>query len=256
MAKPPPKQLTPLSSVLVDWESLKTSSFLSIMPEEGTQRIGLIEEYLWEYLTLLKMRNNSKAEVIDRERTSFFLDEAEERNFMIQDGTHFALNHFILETEHKEIEVFCEWEEAARQQIVKAYNEYVLMTLVVREEIFRMHIVTEAFDSVFLKVCQVNPHWMWRKLKFIEVEQWEAMRKAERVALAEEEKASRRVLTSSYREQCIVILEMLAKAEKAGIFENHRVIFVSTCRDTLEDSAIKIQAAWRGCRSRRNVKLW
>lgn len=256
VAKPPPRNLMPLSTVLVDWDSLKCAALLSVMPEEGEQRAGLVEEYLWGYINILRQRNSAAVEIAAREKSSFLRDEEEERRFLAEDADRYALRTFITDTEKKCVEVLVDWEEQSRAELMKAHREYLGEAFNLLEELHRMHVSTQAFDSVFLKLCQVNPYWMWRKLKFIEVEQEEMERRRAQEEIVAEERVARREMINDYNRCFTLALEMKAFVEKADIYRTHEVFFTDTCAVIMEDSAIKIQAALRGFLSRKRHPIW
>eukprot|EP00796_Vickermania_ingenoplastis_P011926 gene11926-8207_t len=246
VAKPPPQGLEPMASKLVDWDSLKMSAFLSFMPDEGEQRAGIIEEYLWGYINILREKNSDRAAVQTREMTSFLKDEEEERRFLVEDTDCLALRMFIAETEKKGVELVESWEEESRALLLTAHKEYLAEAVCVEEEIHRMHVATQAFDSVFLKLCQVNPYWIWRKLQFVEDEQREREFQQQRDALSLEEREDRRRLIQEYNRCYTLAVEMLAFSEKIDMYQKHEMLFTHSCRVVSEDSAIKIQAAFRG----------
>lgn len=253
---PPPQHLRPVSVQLVDWETLKVGALNSYLPDEGTQRAGLIEEYLWGYINILRQRNKDASQINWRIRTSFLRDEEEERRFIAEDGDCFALRSFITETEKAAIEVIESWEAQSREALLTAHKEYLAESFAILEEIHRMHVATQAFDSCFLKRCQINPHWMWRKLQFIEDGARERAVRQAQLEVMDMEKAERRKMIATFNENYVLGFLSIAFVEKVDMYEKHRIDFTDSCRDILEDSAIKIQAAFRGYISRRHHPWW
>lgn len=256
VVKPPPQNLTPVSTVLVDWDALQVSSLQSVMPEEGEQRSYLVEEYLWEYLQILKEKHQCAKAVHDRERHTLLLDEAEERRFIEEDGDHLALRGFLKFTVENTQDIFMDLENSCRTSIFQSYMNFMIEALSIWEDLHRMHIVIQAFDSVFLKLCQVNPFWMWRKLKFVEELATEEKNKKEQLALWEEQGIQRQKLIGDFNQWYAVAVEMLAMSEKAELYQRHMIRFTDTCHLLMVDAAVKIQSCFRGFRVRRAVRLW
>lgn len=254
-AKALPVTLLPLSSKFVDWGSLQVRTARSAMPEEGTAREEIIEECCWGYINILKSKNKDRAVVLERELSSLLMDEGEERRFLEEDAHDLPVRLFLSSTNKKSQDILSLWEQQSRDIIIESYNRYFCEALMIREEVDRMQIVTEAWDSCFLKLCQVNPFWMWRKLQCIEDLEKEATFKAQQVALYEKERAARKALLGRFISHYLLGLITFARSEKEYIFQCYRVVFFNTCKELLDSSAITIQAAFRGyqVRQRKNA---
>lgn len=221
------------------------------MPEEGIIREAIIEEACWGYIDILRKRNKDKTLVVQRELASLQADEQEERRFLEEDADELPFRLFLFLTNQKAQDTLSLWEQESRALILESYNLYSFEALMMMEEVGRMQIVTEAFDSCFLKLCQVNPFWMWRKLKFLESMERDAAFKAQQIALHQGEQAARKDLIKGFNSEYLLALVTFARSEKQYIFHCHRLVFFNTCTELLEGSAIAIQAAFRGYQVRR-----
>lgn len=254
-AKPPPLSIVPLSTKLVDWSTLQVAAQLSIMPEEGEMREQIIEDSLWGYVGILRKRNKDHFLVLQREIDSLVLDESEERRFLEEDVHELPLRLFLYLTNQKAQNSLFTWEENSRASITEAYHQFSCEALAIKEEVDRMQIAMEAFDSCFLKLCQVNPFWMWRKLQFLEDMEKETTFKNQREALYHEEQVARKMLIGQLNSSYVLALVTFVWSEKKYLYKRHAVIFFNTCRELLEESAITIQAAFRGFQVRQRIRL-
>lgn len=254
-AKPPPLSIVPLSPKLVDWSTLQVAAQLSIMPKEGEMREQIIEDSLWGYVNIMRKRNIDRFLVLQREIDSLVLDEGEERRFLEEDAHELPLRLFLYVTNQKAQNSLFTWEKNSRASITETYHQFSCVALVIKEEVDRMQISMEALDSCFLKLCQVNPFWMWRKLQFLEDMEKETTFKNQRQAVYHEEKVARKMLIDQFNSSYALALETFVWSEKQYLYQRHAVIFFNTCRELLEESAISIQAAFRGFQVRRQIRL-
>lgn len=250
---PPPTNLERMqnNTRLLDWDQYRRCCFATGNTEEIDQRVGLLEEYLWGLLSVLKERNRSHDEVLLTQLQLCLADETEERRFIEEDADLLPYHLFNAVTQAAIVELLVEDEERQRNEIVHEHAAATGQIVVQLENIDRMLISTEFFDSMFLKLCQTQPHWMWRRLTELEREFTECPEYAKVAVIEGEEAVSRRQLESDYVTCVATALEMRAFAEKTILLTACAVPEGISAGALMEDSAVMIQAAFRGLRVRR-----
>ncbi|KAH9593168.1 IQ motif [Trypanosoma melophagium] len=237
--------------------------FHSELPEEGVARTELMEEYLIGLTRLVRMRNASLNEAFDNALQRLERDETVEREFIEEDSNLLAWWSFIEYTAQKARMVMERREQTERLSIIDAFFLSALSNLSHLETLHREHVATQFLDSLFLKLCQVKPGWMWRRIPPLLDE--ENSSESKRVVsvplwlskLTDEESESRRRITDNFFSGYELILEVFTATEKRLMHNNHVKQFRSYMAplSEMEEKATLIQAIFRGYRVRQRIAV-
>lgn len=153
------KQSSPfLSKSLIDWDGLHRTSCVSELRDECEQRSGIIEEYLWDLLSIVKELNASVRQTHQAARRLLIRDEEEERRFIMEDAQHEQVS-FSAFTSNTIVALVNELERDARAAL--QHDELALRMRILQhnEVIARMHLVTFAMEGAYMIYHRTRPAW-------------------------------------------------------------------------------------------------
>lgn len=241
------------SSQLLDWHAYSDECHAaSYDPEESQVRAGLVEAYLLGLLPILKERNRSRRAVVAAQLSLLVSDEAENRRFLNEDAHLLAHKTFTEMTQAAVVDAVAAMEAAGREAIKEEHIAFAVRATDQLEGLVRRTITIEFLDSVFLKLCQTQPQWMWRRLDAFmnnDADGGSANTPAA-MAVFRAEAAARALVASDHGAYVGACYAALATAEKRQLLSQWSVAARPTARDVLDTSATSVQAAFRGWRAR------
>ncbi|GET91943.1 hypothetical protein, conserved [Leishmania tarentolae] len=236
---------------------------------ELQDRLGIVEEYLTDYEALCRALHKSKRTTHAQEIHRLLADEAEERRFLNEDSAMLPWTLFIKLSFSYAQELVVENETTMRHSIVALYTASLPALLFSFENVQRMQLTWEALDSVALKACIVGRFGVREGQlartsipgytagsTFPPSARSRAAAAALRSLLAEEHQ-DRQEIIEARRQYVAASLLVLASNEKLRGFDSasrgsmtflpqRRGKSASTARQALDDSATRIQSAYRG----------
>lgn len=242
------------SSFLLDWYAYRDKCFASFDTEESDCRVGLLEEYLSGLLVCLQERNRSRNDLVAKRFSLILADEAEERRFIEEDAHLLAHKAFNETTQQAIVDTVAELEDDARDTIEQEYVRFALQVTQKAESLGRKTIATELLDSVFLKLCQVQPQWMWRRLNNLLGDE-NATLKAARELVYNDESRARAGILREYTEYVADSQVALAAAEKQLLLLAWELPGDQTAQRIMEESSVRIQSAFRGWKARKAFRV-
>ncbi|ORC91527.1 putative DNA-damage inducible protein DDI1-like protein [Trypanosoma theileri] len=236
--------------------------FYSELPEEGVARTELMEEYLIGLTRLVRMRNALFNEAYDNALQVLVRDETVEREFIEEDSNALVWWSFIEYTSEEARRVLERREETERLRIIDAFFVSALSDMSHFETIHRQHVATQFLDSCFLKLCQVKPGWMWRRVPPVLDDEDSSIPRTVRAPLwvgelSAEESEARKRITNNFFSGFSLILEVFTTTEKRLMHSNHVKDFQSYVvpLSEMEKKATLIQATFRGYRVRQRIAV-
>ncbi|RNF00885.1 putative DNA-damage inducible protein DDI1-like protein [Trypanosoma rangeli] len=242
----------PLPSPLLAYWGLP---FYSELPEEGQARMELMESYLLGLSRLLRLRNASLQEALEKALARVIEDEEVEREFIVEDGNLLAWRSFVDHTRLEALACLRKREQAARLRIIDTHFTFALRALCHFETLHRKHVATQFLDSLFLKRCMLPPERKRQQdsplLKKIPAEACRTAETSWAVALIEEENSSRKSLVEVFFADIRLAAEVFAAVMKRNMYVMQKPRLELTASSTLNQQATVIQSVFRGHRERK-----
>ncbi|CBZ37341.1 hypothetical protein, conserved [Leishmania donovani] len=240
---------------------------------ELQDRLGIVEEYLTEYEGLCRVFHKAQRTTHAQEIRRLLADEAEERRFLKEDADSLPWKLFIDMSFACAQELVVEHETKMRHGIVVAYTASFTELLFPYETLQRMRLTWEALDSLALKACIVGRYGVREgqlartsipgytaDSTFPPSARAAAAAGTVRSLLAEEHQERQEIIEARGQHVAAALL-LLASSEKFRSFASASVCgmrllpqlrsnLASTARQALDNSATRIQSAYRGYRVR------
>lgn len=254
-----------LSSSKDEWDEYRSRCLESPFLDEVQYRLGVVEEYLYGMMYIMKWHRDAIDVTRQRLISAFLIDEAEERRFLEEDAYLLPYRLCIADAVAMAQKSVTDAEAEGRQWIQQQFHDSFSGLLFNRaEQLGRMRVAWEMLDSFTIKRAQFEDLLPPRQLvpthpSVLSMSQSGQsdfkQDKAQLLLIAEESRERQELMQQFARfQQDAFMARVLYTKQSMFLATLHLIPSSVGVRETMEYSAQRIQAVFRGYRLRRRYR--